>query len=259
MPTFLFNDIIFGPVKSRRLGISLGINLLPDDYKFCNYDCLYCECGWTLNEKDKKIQLPDRESVRKALKSKLKEMELEGLAPDAITFAGNGEPTIHPDFVNIIIDTIELRDKYCSSAKISVLSNATMIHRAEIRQALMMVDNNILKFDAATDYYYSIINRSKSRNSVDDLVAKLMLFDGNLIIQTMFVKGVYNGVSFDNSTDEHVSLWLGYLKMIRPRQVMIYPIERDTPADGLIKISKERMDQLAKTVADAGFDVQVNY
>lgn len=259
MPTFLFNDIIFGPVKSRRLGVSLGINLLPDDYKYCNYDCLYCECGWTLNQANKKLQLPRKEEVKMALREKLMSMQQDGMQPDAITFAGNGEPTIHPDFDSIIDDTIQLRDEFCPGAKISVLSNATMIHRENIRAALKRVDNNILKFDAATDQLYRFINRSKSNLSVEDLAKRLMLFDGNLKIQTMFVKGVFEGVGFDNSTDEHVHLWLSFLGRIAPKQVMIYPLDRDTPAEGLLKISRDRMDEIAKMVTESGFDVQVNY
>ena len=146
MSTILYDQIVFGPIHSRRLGISLGMNLLPTDGKICSFDCLYCECGFN---KDRKTnhRMPTREEVREALKERLTRMQAEGIAPDVITFAGNGEPTLHPDFESIIADTIATRDSFFPKAKIAVLSNATQLHKESVVRALSRVEDNILKFD----------------------------------------------------------------------------------------------------------------
>ena len=256
MATFLFSEIIFGPVKSRRLGVSLGVNLLPEDYKFCTYDCLYCECGWTL-ESNKKIELHSREEIKNTLDLKLAQMKLEGESPDNITFAGNGEPTIHPDFENVIYDTIELRDKYFPNAKISVLSNATQIHKESVVRALNKVDKNILKLDSAIDSTFEIINQPKTNISVAKLVERLKIFKGNLIIQTMFIKGSYKDVAFDNTTDIEVDKWLNLLQEIAPKEVMIYPIARDTPLEGLKKISEHKLNEIGSKVKKLGIKINV--
>ena len=256
MATFLFNEIIFGPVKSRRLGVSLGVNLLPEDFKFCTYDCLYCECGWTL-ESNKKIELHTREEIKNTLDLKLTEMKSSGEAPDNITFAGNGEPTIHPDFEKIIDDTIELRDKYFPDAEISVLSNATQIHKESVIRALNKIDKNILKLDSAIDSTFEIINQPKTQISVAKLVERLKVFKGNLIIQTMFIKGVFKETAFDNTTDIEVERWLELLQEIKPKEVMIYPIARDTPLKDLEKISEEKLNEIGSKVRDLGIKINV--
>ena len=152
----LFDKVIFGPIRSRRLGLSLGVNLLPPTSKVCNFNCIYCECGW--NTHDRKPPLNSREEVAEALRAKLCEMAAEGECPDVITFAGNGEPTIHPDFEAIIDDTLALRDELSPSARVSVLSNATMLHRQSVCRALAKVDNNILKLDSAFDATARLMN-----------------------------------------------------------------------------------------------------
>lgn len=258
MGTFLFEEIIFGPVKSRRLGVSLGVNLLPEDYKYCTYDCLYCECGWTLDQKTK-LKLHSRDEIFQALEQKLKEMKSENQAPDNITFAGNGEPTIHPDFALIIDDTITLRDKYFPSALISVLSNATQIHKKSVFGALNKVDQNILKLDSAIDKTYQLINRPKAKIEVATLVERMKAFKGNLSIQTLFIRGNYEGEHFDNTTDYEVDKWIELLHIIKPGNVMIYPIDRDTPHSDLEKIDPETLDNIGKKVKDAGFNVNIYY
>jgi wyosine [tRNA(Phe)-imidazoG37] synthetase (radical SAM superfamily) len=256
MGTFLFEEIIFGPIKSRRLGVSLGVNLLPEDYKYCTYDCLYCECGWTLDNKTK-LKLHSREEIAEALDSKLAEMKADNQAPDNITFAGNGEPTVHPDFASIIDDTIALRDKYFPDAKISVLSNATQIHKKSIVEALNKVDQNILKLDSAIDNTYQLINRPKAKINVSTLVERMKVFNGNLSIQTLFVRGNYKGEHFDNTTDNEVNKWLELLKIINPKNVMIYPIDRDTPHSDLEKIDALTLDKIGEKVKDLGFEVHI--
>lgn len=259
MATIIFPSPIFGPVKSRRLGVSLGINLLPNDGKFCNFDCIYCECGFNKDTRAKE-KLPTREEVRTRLEKKLKDMQANGPNPDVFTFAGNGEPTSHPQFAEIIDDTLALRDKYFPQAKISVLSNATLIHRPKVFAALCKVDNNILKLDTIDEAYIRRIDRPTGNYSVKDIVEGMKAFKGNLIVQTMFMKGVdANGESVDNTTDEFVLPWLEAVKEIAPRQVMIYTIDRETPTKSLKKATKEELDAIVKRLEAEGLNASASY
>ncbi len=258
MGTFLFEEIIFGPIKSRRLGVSLGVNLLPENYKYCTYDCLYCECGWTLNN-NTKINLHTKEEIAEALATKLAEMKVNNQTPDNITFAGNGEPTIHPEFAAIIEDTIAIRNKYFPNTNISVLSNATQIHKKSIIKALNKVDHNILKLDSAIDKTYQLINRPKAKINVSTLVERMKVFNGNLSIQTLFVKGNYNGEYFDNTTDYEVNKWLELLQIIKPKNVMIYPIDRDTPHSDIEKIDTATLNNIGNKVKSLGFETHIYY
>ncbi len=246
MATSLYHDIIFGPVRSRRLGLSLGVNLLPLESKLCSFNCIYCECGWT--EKGIKPRFNSREDVARMLEAKLKEMTAEGNPPDVITFAGNGEPTMHPDFESIIDDTLRIRDLYAPAAKVSVLSNATMIGRESVRRALLRVDNNILKLDSAFDDTVRLIDDPLGSYSVADTVANMKLFEGRLTVQTMFLRGKYNGQTIDNTTEREVSAWLELLGEIRPREVMVYSLDRDTPAPDLEKVDKDELNAIAERV-----------
>ena len=143
----LFGEIVYGPIHSRRLGVSLGMNLMPVDKKLCTFDCVYCECGF--NGEAAHPVLPKREEVAAVLEQKLRALQAEGVRPDVITFSGNGEPTLHPDFLGIIEDTCRLRDAFCPSAKVSVLTNSTQLVREEVVRALRLCDNRILKLDSA--------------------------------------------------------------------------------------------------------------
>jgi len=258
MPVFLFDEIIFGPVKSRRLGVSLGINLLPLDYKYCNFDCIYCECGRTYKDKFKRKRFHSRSEVKKELERVLKSMKANNNPPDVITFAGNGEPTIHPDFEGIIDDTIKIRDIYFKNARIAVLSNATMIKKESIFNALNKIEDNILKLDSAFDETIKILNNPPGNFSVKELTRNLKTFKGNLKVQTMFVTGNYKDIFVDNSTEKEVYAWLELLKEIKPKQVMVYTIERDTPSPGLKKVSPEKLNEIADKVKEIGIDVQVS-
>ena len=252
----LFNQLIFGPIHSRRLGLSLGVNLLPVDAKICSFNCIYCECGYNTTLNDSPI--PTRDHVREALETKLKQMKSEGQIPDVITFAGNGEPTLHAEFEGIIDDTIALRNTYCPTAKVSVLSNSTRIHKPNIFRALNKVDNNILKFDSAIDRTMKIINCPVSKNfDVAWLVEHLSKFEGKLIIQTMFLRGEFKGQSFDNTTDVEVEAWLKALEVIRPQQIMMYSLDREAPTKTLQKVSTEDMKVIAVKARERGFDVSV--
>lgn len=256
MATSLFHDIIFGPVKSRRLGLSLGVNLLPTQSKLCNFDCIYCECGW--NTKGARPRFNRREDVRRLLGEKLRGMVAEGTPPDVITFAGNGEPTMHPEFGAIIDDTIKLRNEICPSARISVLSNATMIGREEVRAALMRVDNNILKLDSAFDETVRLINKPQGGYTVAKMVGYMKMFGGKLIIQTMFLRGEYDGQSVDNTTEREVSAWLDIIRDVSPQKVMIYTIDRDTPAENLHKVTVDELDRIAGRVRQMGIECSVS-
>lgn len=248
MPTFLFDKIVFGPVHSRRLGVSLGINLLPVNGKLCSFDCLYCECG--LNKDNKGGGgIPSRSAVKAALEETLLHMKAEGQAPDVITFAGNGEPTLHPSFSQIIDDTIALRDTYFPHAQVCVLSNATQLHKPAVLEALRRVDQPILKFDSAFDTTVKRMDRPVSTTfSVAGLVEQLKNFGDKLIIQTLFTKGSYQGLAFDNTTDEELTAWIEQLKHIAPASVMIYTIDRDTPIADLEKIPLETLEAIAVRV-----------
>lgn len=259
MATFLFDKIVFGPVKSRRLGISLGINLLPVNRKICNFNCIYCECGLTHGSDPGKENIPSREEVYKALESKLLSMKNKGEEPDVITYAGNGEPTLHPEFPGIIDDSILLRDKYFPAAKVAVLSNSTAIAKPHIKEVLLKVDQNILKLDSAFDLTMHIHNRPGVNIKVDDLIRELQSYNGHLIIQTLFLRGTFKGKNIDNTTDREIKAWLEALKKIRPSQVMIYTISRDTPEGGeLSKVPLEELRHIASLVNQLGIETQVS-
>ena len=254
--TSLYDNIIFGPIRSRRLGLSLGVNLLPIESKLCSFDCIYCECGWN-DEHPGKRRFNAREDVRTMLEETLQRMVADGTPPDVITFAGNGEPTMHPDFENIIEDTIALRDKHCPEAKVSVLSNATQIHREDVRRALLRVDNNILKLDSAFDETVQLVNKPQGAYTVARTVELLKTFDGNLILQTMFLRGEYTGKRVDNTTEEEVSAWLKLVEEIKPKQVMVYSLDRDTPCQTLEKVEKEELREIATRVEALGIPCSV--
>lgn len=258
MSGFLFSEIVFGPVISRRLGVSLGINLLPTDKKYCTFDCVYCECGWTNKEdKHKKTVMPSCAEVMQALTEKFSMLKETNTTPDNITFAGNGEPTIHPDFVSIIDHTLALRDQHFPSAKVSVLSNATQINRPEIKEALLKTDNAILKLDAGTWQQFNRINGKVCPINFSKLIDGLISFNGNCIIQTLFLRGTLNDEPIDNTSEEEVNAWLGHIQKINPRLVMIYPIDRETPAQGLEKINKTELDAIAARVNALGIKTEV--
>jgi wyosine [tRNA(Phe)-imidazoG37] synthetase (radical SAM superfamily) len=259
MATFLFDEIIFGPVKSRRLGVSLGINLLPTKRKICNFNCIYCECGWTQDIEKAVSHLPGREEVYNALDSKLSELIKKNIIPDVITYAGNGEPTLHPDFPGIIDDSIILRDKYFKKARIAVLSNATTISNPLIKNALLKVDQNILKLDSAFDSTIKIHNQPRVNVNVEELINNLIGFDGKLIIQTLFLRGIYNGKVVDNTTRVEIREWLKAIERIKPSEVMIYTISRDTPEGArLKKVPLNELKEIAALVESIGIRTQVS-
>lgn len=247
MSGFLFSEMVFGPVRSRRLGNSLGINLLPATKKVCTFDCVYCECGWTLDDDEIQNRLPSRHDLAEALESKLINLQVHQNIPDSITFAGNGEPTIHPDFPEIIEDTVALRDKFFPATEITVLSNSSTLHKQEILQALKMVDNNVLKLDAGLESTFQLINRPRSSDlTLFRIVNNLRKFGKKVIIQTLFLTGEIDGKRVDNTTTAEVHAWLGHIRQIKPRYVMLYSIDRPTPASGLQIVPRETLMNIAE-------------
>ena len=258
MSTIIYPSPIFGPVHSRRLGISLGINLLPADGKVCSFDCIYCECGFNEDHRPT-LPMPTREEVARKLEEKLQQMKAEGQLPDVLTFAGNGEPTCHPHFAEIIDDTIRLRNTYCPEAKVSVLSNSTMIHRQQVHDALLRVDNNILKLDTIDPIYINKVDHPNGTYDVNLIIERLKAFNGHVIIQTMFMRGECQGESVDNTGEEYVGPWLEAVKDISPQQVMIYTIDRETPTQGLLKATHEQLDAIRDRVIATGIPCSASY
>ncbi|MEG2492404.1 MAG: radical SAM protein [Alistipes sp.] len=249
--TALYDDIIFGPIHSRRLGLSLGVNLLPVESKLCSFDCIYCECGWNAEHRGRR-HFNDRADVRRLLEQTLLRMVADGTPPDVITFAGNGEPTLHPEFEAIIDDTLALRNKIVPTARVSVLSNATQLGREEVRRALDKVDNSILKLDSAFDETVRLINNPSGNYTVAEVVRNMKYFNGQMIVQTMFLRGECNGQHIDNTTEQEVAAWLNLIAEIRPLQVMIYSLDRDTPCDTLEKVGIAELRKIALRVEALG-------
>jgi wyosine [tRNA(Phe)-imidazoG37] synthetase (radical SAM superfamily) len=257
MSGFLFNDVIFGPVRSRRLGLSLGINLLPLHSKYCTFNCIYCECGWTPPNQSAHPVFPSRAEVSGFLEQRLQELADEDYLPDALTYAGNGEPTVHPEFAEIVQDTLDLRDKYSPGSKVTVLSNSSMIGVPAVFTALMKLDQNILKLDAGDERMFNLINNPVEPVQFDGLIENLKKFNGDLMIQSMFLRGSFKGQTVDNTTGAEVDAWIGHLQKINPKMVMIYPIARATPVHNLEKITPAELEKIASKASRKGINVQV--
>ena len=255
--SILFREIIYGPVHSRRLGVSLGVNLLPLNGKLCSFNCIYCECGWNEDNRVDRPRFNSREDVRDTLKAKLQEMRKEGTLPDVITFAGNGEPTLHPEFEGIIDDTIALRDNFAPNAKISVLSNATQLHREEVCRALAKIDNNILKLDSAINDTAKAIDLPRGEYDTERIIEQMQRFKGQMTLQTMFLRGNHAGEIVDNTTELEIEAWLTAVRRISPRNVMVYSIDRATPCQELEKVPREELESIAERVRALGFTCSV--
>ena len=258
MATALFSDIVFGPVHSRRLGVSLGVNLLPLSSKLCNFDCIYCECGWTPGGTGEKPRFHPADEVIRQLEERLSARADAGEPLDVITFAGNGEPTLHPEFPYIIGETLRLRDRYFPQVKVAVLSNATLIGRPAVREALLRVDRAILKVDSACEETIRAINKPRFDYSLRTVIDRMKAFRGEMIVQTMFLRGTVDGRRIDNTTEAEVSAWLEVVREIGPQMVMVYTIDRDTPAEGLEKVSVADMERIAERVRALGIACSVS-
>ena len=251
MATVIYPGPVFGPVKSRRLGKSLGVNLLPVNGKLCSFDCIYCEC--VLNDEHRpKLKMPSREEVREALEKRLAAMREADDLPEAITYSGNGEPTSHPDFLAIVKDTRALRDRYCPQAKVCLLTNATHLNRDDVFEAVKLIDRPCLKLDTVDADYIRFVDRPNCPYDVKTVIERMKAFEGKCIVQTMFMQGEFAGRSVDNTTDDYVEPWLAALREIRPEGVDIYTLARDTPVAGLKKVGPETLAAIAGRVSALG-------
>lgn len=257
MSTILFNEIVFGPVISRRLGISLGVNLLPKYGKWCNFDCIYCECGFNSDGKGDN-RLPEEIEVREALLAKIKHHDRTIGDIDSITFSGNGEPTMHPSFSSIIDFTIQIRDLYAPKAKVSVLTNGSGLPKPGIAQTLLKVDNAIIKIDSAFDKTTYLIDRPQFPYSLEKLIENLKVLKDKFVLQTMFLRGDFEGNVIDNTTIEEVNAWYDVVRKTSPREIMIYTIDRETPAKNLSKVSAEEMERIASPLRIEGYKISVS-
>ena len=259
MAGILFDEIVFGPVKSRRFGVSLGINLLPLKGKLCTFNCVYCECGLTEERKKEKLVLFTAAEINASLQSRFEALKNGGLDPDNITFAGNGEPSMHPEFETIVENTILLRNEFFPKAKITVLSNATRLDRENVKRALLRIDNNVLKLDAGTNATFQAINRPTFPITLEKILIDLKSFKENLTIQTMLIRGDVEGKIVDNTTEEELTLWLKHIREINPKLVMLYPIDRQTPYRTLEKVPEVEFQALAKRIEELGIKAEMFY
>lgn len=250
----LFPTIVYGPIHSRRLGLSLGMNVMPTTVKLCTFDCVYCECGF--NTPVNHPVLPTREAISEALATALKEMAQQ---PDVITFSGNGEPTLHPEFAGVIDDTLALRDRYCPQAQVCVLSNSTQLGRADVVKALKKADQRILKLDSAIDSTMRAIDCPVNKDlTVERIIGYLEQFGGDFTLQTCFLRGTRDGQTIDNTTEVEVTAWYDAVERLKPKKIMIYVIDRATPVRTLEKISRERMEQIAAPLQAKGYEVEIS-
>ncbi len=248
----LREETVFGPIHSRRLGTSLGINLLPEKGKICNFDCIYCECGWNRDGRDD-TKLPSALKVRTDLERMLVRLQQQGVKVDSITFSGDGEPTLNPEFPQIIDDTLALRDRFIPAAKVSVLSNATRVHLPEVFAALRKVDNPIMKIDAPTNELVAKINNPAPGYDVHRVVEALKQFHGDFILQWCLLRSP----DFDSSDPQLLSGMFDIIRTLRPREVMAYTIDRPTPAQNLTKLTPDEMHSLLQPLLDEGFQIQI--
>lgn len=251
MQTVIFHSTVYGPVHSRRLGVSLGINLMPNNGKICSFDCLYCEAGFNAQGAGD-AHLPTPDEVEARLREQLTRMHSDGSPLDVITFSGNGEPTLHPDFETVVDRVLSLRNEFYPAAKVTVITNSTMAHRQSVQRALLRVDNILLKLDSAIDATFRIINRpANPLLTPADIISTLAQYGDRCVVQTMMISGEYNGTAFDNTTDEEIEALISAYRTIGPREVMLYSLDRPAPADHLVKIPLERLRQIGKRITEA--------
>ncbi|MFO8055124.1 MAG: radical SAM protein [Bacteroidales bacterium] len=256
MAGILYDSIVYGPVSSRRFGISLGINVLPEHMKFCSFDCIYCEVGWKSRDPDHEGMdlFNSRTDIHYSLEQRLIDLNEREVFLDSITFSGNGEPTMHPEFAGIMEDTDRLRGHYMPDASLTVLSNSTTLDNPAVFASLMKNNNNVMKLDAGSEYLFRLINQPVRSITLEKIVKNLKRFNGNLIIQSMFLRGEHLGRRVDNTTTEEVGQWLGHIRQIAPRRVMLYSIDRATPIHTIEKVPREELQQIAEKVRAAGID-----
>ncbi|MGN0055719.1 MAG: radical SAM protein [Atopobiaceae bacterium] len=258
MATFLNPAYVYGPVHSRRLGVSLGINMNPAEGKHCTFDCVYCELG-TNEQRRTSVGFPAAADIVEAVRQKLEQLAGQGVVPDVLTMAGNGEPTANPEFPQVVDGILALRDRLCPNAKVAVLSNSTFAHVPAVHDALMRVDDNILKLDTVDPEFIARVDRPVGAYDVKKVVDTLASFGGHVIVQTIFLRGEVDGRSVDNTSDAYVEPWLGALRRIGPQAVTVYTIARDTPYPGLRKATHQQIDDICQRVRQLGIRCTASY
>ncbi len=257
MPGVLYNSIVYGPVNSRRFGISLGINVLPENRKVCSFNCLYCEVGWNNVMVNGSMEsFNSRKNIYQSLESRLLDLHDRHLQPDSITFSGNGEPTMHPEFTEIVQDVKQLRNRFVPGTKVTVLSNSTTLHNPRVFKTLLEIENNVMKLDAGSEKLFRLINQPPANIHLDEIVENLKRFNGKLFIQSMFLRGDHLGENVDNTTESEVQKWLKHISDIQPKKVMLYSIDRATPSHTIQKVPYDVMLEIAGRVKDLGIDAE---
>lgn len=255
----LFENTIVGPIRSRRLGSSLGVNLLPLHHKICSYDCIYCECGWNRESEMGDIQYVSPAQVREMLERRLQELKAENAQIDSITFAGNGEPTLYPEFPEIVDIVTEMRDRYYPQAATTILTNATQLIRPEIFAALQKLDNPTLKLDAGFADMRNRINLPNEKAcTFEQLKECLIRFGSRCIIQTLLFDGTTDeGENVTNIDPEGFAAYLEIVKQIRPKFVQLYALDRATPAKHLRKLAPEELNIYAEKLRAEGIETKI--
>jgi wyosine [tRNA(Phe)-imidazoG37] synthetase (radical SAM superfamily) len=251
----LWKDIFYGPILSRRLGFSLGVNLLPVKRKICSFNCVYCECGLNDNSAPKE-QMPTLTDFETAITHTLSDLKNKNQKLDHITFSGNGEPTLHPDFDKIIDITIKYRDKFYPECKIAVLTNSTNVRLERVFTSLNKIELPICKLDAGSERLYQLIDAPVGSVSLDEITEQLTRFNGKIVVQSIFLKGNINNESIDNTTPEELEQYITRLKLINPKMVMIYSLDRVAPFSTIEKLSKEELQKIADYIKSNGFKVE---
>lgn len=254
----LFENSIVGPIHSRRLGSSLGVNLLPLKHKYCSYDCIYCECGWNKESEAQEKVFATPQELRELLQRRLEQLKKDNAQVDSFTFAGNGEPTLYPQFPEMVDMVIEMRDKYYPNAVTTLLTNATQLKHKVIFDAVQKLDNPVLKLDAGTERMRQLINKNNDMGCTwDELLSNLIAFGKKGIIQTLLFDGRSDGVAVSNIIPEEFNPYLEYLKKIRPRYVMLYALDRATPEKDLRKLNVKELEVYAQMIRKEGIGVKV--
>lgn len=239
-------SIVYGPVRSRRLGLSLGINILPSGYKLCSFNCLYCQYGWTpkptLNPTYQIKDLPQPKEVSDALEKSLRQIIRQRMKLDSITFSGNGEPTLHPDLAETVEKAKTLRDRYVPQAKLTILSNSSTVGRKEVREALEMLDLKVMKLDAGSESLVHQLNAPAVPFYLAEIVDGLKRLKG-VILQSLFVQG-----RVTNADSDSVELWLQKVNEIQPRLVQVYSLDRAPAERRLWKVNRATLEWIASQV-----------
>ena len=242
----LQHGITYGPVQSRRLGLSLGINLLPTEYKLCSFNCLYCQYGWTKKVTfapgERLKDLPSVDAVAAALETALAELSRDHRTMDAISICGNGEPTLYPALAEVIVKVKRIRDRYQPRARVAILSNSSTVGDHAVRAALDLLDVKIMKFDAGSEEMFRQLNHPAAPVYMGEIVAGLKALK-KIFLQSCFVQG-----RVTNADPDSVAMWIDKVREIHPLSVQVYTLDRE-PADKRIeKVSRTTLAWIADAV-----------